>query len=157
MGKQPKKKYELKSNEHLEQYMGLIISWASKYTKRGLGEFEDMRQEAFMVYMNSCDAYNPNKGKFSTFLYTSLRNHMINMIRLKSKDINTLSLESLCDDGCNFIDMIESEHVYIEKETPIINMRYRGIPMVDIAKILGVSRREAYRLLEKEKEISNKT
>ena len=150
MPKQEKKKYELKSNEHIEQYMGLIVSWANRYTKRGLGEFEDMRQEAFMVYMGACDAYNPNMGKFSTFLYTSLKNHMLNMIRNKSKEIQTVSIDAMYGEENEYIDMIESDYIHIGDDCPIIEMRYKGMTMVEIAEVLGVSRREAYRLLEKE-------
>ena len=150
MPKAKEKKYELKTNEHMEEYMGLMISWANKYTKRNLGEFDDMRQEVFMVYMRTCDTYNPNVGKFSTYLYTSLRNHMYRLLENKGREIQTVSLDNQLEEE-QFIDLLESDYIFIDIDAPIIKMRYKGKTMTDIAKILGVSRTEAYRMLEEER------
>jgi RNA polymerase sigma factor (sigma-70 family) len=73
----------IKSDEHFRKYENLIKAWASTYHRASLGDFDDMYQEASMVYLRSCDAYKPNMSKFSTFLYTSLRNNMFDMIRKK--------------------------------------------------------------------------
>lgn len=150
MPKENTKSYELKTNEHMEQFMGLMVSWASKYVNRGLGEFDDMLQETFMVYLNACESFNEKLGRFSTFLYTSLKNHMLDMIEYKAKDLPTVSLDNYYEED-SFLEILESDYNYISDDTPIIKLRYEGKTMNEIAKLFGVSRRQIYYMLEEER------
>ena len=148
-------KLTIKSDEHFRKYENLIKSWASTYHRANLGDFDDMYQEASMVYLRTCDAYKENMSKFSTFLYTSLRNNMFDMLRKKKNEIELLSLDAPIGEGddeesMTFIDTIPSEHHHVEGE--IMRMLYQGMNITEISRYLKVNRSTVYRRLEKERE-----
>jgi RNA polymerase sigma factor (sigma-70 family) len=62
---------------------------------------EDITQEAMTAFWQACLNYNPEKGaKFSTFVWTYLRNHLYNLVRQNSKQIRpTDSVETLTERG----------------------------------------------------------
>ena len=153
-----KKTLKFKTDEHFLAYEKLIRKWAHMYVDAELGDFDDMFQEASMVYLRACDTYNSNMSKFSTFLYTLLRNNFFDMIRKRNVRRNvedTLPLDAeigVGEDGelTSFLDMIETKDVHFDGE--IMQMLYKGMSVTDIASHLGVNRSTVYRRLEKERE-----
>lgn len=144
------KELKLKSEKHLEKYQGLIRKWASIYTKNNLGSFEDMLQEAYMVYIDACNKYNPDKAKFSTFLTVLLRNHLYYMKRQKQKELDTLSLDVQLPDAHEpFISLIENHHFVLEGE--FINELYKGKAISQISREKGISRRKVKDKIEEER------
>lgn len=139
---------KLKSNEHFNEYIKLINKWATIYKNAYLGDYDDMFQEASMVYLKACDKFNPKRGKFSTLLYTMLRNNFFDMLRVKKKELYTYSL----DEGNDYtlLDTIPSKDVYFDGE--IMTMLYKGMTITDISKHLKVDRSTVYRRLEKERD-----
>lgn len=139
---------KLKSNEHFNDYIKLINKWATIYKNAYLGTYDDMFQEASMVYLKACDKFDSKRGKFSTLLYTMLRNNFFDMLRVKKKEIYTYSL----DEGNDYslLDTIPSKDVYFDGE--IMTMLYRGMTITDISKHLKVDRSTVYRRLEKERD-----
>ena len=141
---------KLKSNEHFNDYIKLINKWATIYTNAYLGDYDDMFQEASMVYLKACDKYNSKRGKFSTLLYTMLRNNFFDMLRDRKKQIETVSLDKETASGdYSFLDTIPSKDLHLDGE--IMNMLYRGMTITDISKHLKIDRSTVYRRLEKER------
>jgi RNA polymerase sigma factor (sigma-70 family) len=63
-----------------EQNTGLVQKTLRRY--RGLADYEDMQQEAFIAFFNAVFAFNADVGvRFSTFLVTCLINHISNYIK----------------------------------------------------------------------------
>ena len=144
-----------KSDEHFLKYYKLITKWAHIYTGAFLGEYDDMLQEASMVYLRACDTYNKDMSKFSTFLYTLLRNNFYDMIRKRDREPMVLSLDEevgTTEDGevVTHLDFLESQDKFFHGE--IMQMLYKGMNITDIANHLGVNRSTVYRRLEKERE-----
>ncbi len=148
------KSVDLGTDAHLEKYMGLIVSWAKRYVGYGICDFDDARQECFMVYLNSCKNYDNKKAKFSTYLNKSLQHNMYRMLREAGKNIPTLSLDAFLgndEDGVSLLDAIPSpvEFKFVP-DTPIVKLRCAGYTMQQIADEMGVSRPTVYKRLRKE-------
>lgn len=143
---------ELKSNEHYNEYIKLISKWAGIYTNAHLGDYDDMFQDASMVYLKACDKFNSKRGKFSTLLYTMLRNSFFDKIRDNKKQIETLSLDNyIKNTDYNFLDSIPSTELqFFDGE--IMTMLYQGLTITDISKELNIDRSTVYRRLEKERD-----
>lgn len=142
------KELPLKSNEHFLQHQKLIQKWANIYVNAHLGDIDDMVQEASMVYLKACDKYNSKRGKFTTLLFTMLRNNFFDLLRVKKKEIYTFSL----DEGNDYtlLDTIATHDYHFDGE--IMTMLYRGYSVSQIAKELKIDRSTVYRRLEKERD-----
>jgi DNA-directed RNA polymerase specialized sigma24 family protein len=140
--------FPLKSNEHFLQHQKLIQKWAHIYVNAYLGDFDDMIQEASMVYLKACNKYNPKRGKFTTLLFAMLRNTFFDMLRVKKKQFDTLSL----DESKNQVILLTlpNNDYYFDGE--IMTFLYRGLTVSQIAKELNVDRSTVYRRLEKERD-----
>jgi RNA polymerase sigma factor (sigma-70 family) len=140
--------FPLKSNEHFLQNQKLVQKWAHIYVNAHLGELDDMIQEASMVYLKACDKYNPKRGKFTTLLFATLRNNFFDMLRIKKKEVFTLSLDE--DKNQVILDTLPNTDYHFEGE--IMTLLYRGMTVSQIAKELKVDRSTVYRRLEKERD-----
>lgn len=60
---------------HYESYEGLIERTASEYYRRyhRTADYQDVLQEARLIYLQAVLRYDPDKGAFSTFLVASLQ------------------------------------------------------------------------------------
>ena len=143
-----------KTNEHYTQFLGLIHKWAGVYHRAGLGDYDDMFQEASMIYLEACDSYDETKSRFPYWLNKMLSNRMFDMFRKKKREPITLSLDKHIggedDNTMTFLDTLE----YHEPQFDGIIMKfiYHGFNMTQIAQILDVDRSTIYRRLEKERE-----
>lgn len=148
------KKLKLKTDEHYKEYENLLFQWAHIYTRWGLGEFEDMKQEASMMYLKACDTHDMERGAFSTHLVTILRNNGYDMLRkeYREPDIVSLDEEINSEDGFTYLDLLENNEYYMDGQ--IMQLLYKGFNMTEIADLLDVSRSTAYRKLEKERKDS---
>lgn len=71
----------------------LIYNLAWRWSKKTNFSFEDLLSEANLIYVTKKDKYDPNKNKFSTFLYTCITNHFKNLVRnKKNKNKNIISI-----------------------------------------------------------------
>lgn len=146
------KRLEPRTAEHLEKYMGLLTKWASIYKNYNLGDFDDMLQDAMMVYLDACDTYNKTKAKFGTYLYSRLRFELLNKLEKRKTEPHVVSLDNYMSvDGEPFLDKLPSEHILLDDRYPIINMRYMGMTMEEIAEVMGISRRTAYNMWNEER------
>ncbi len=146
---------KLKTDEHFMKYYKMLHKHANNYVRVGLGDKEDMFQEASMIYLKACDTYKPEKAKFSTHLVKLLENHKYDLLRKKKKEVPTVSLDRPVNQHdeapFTFLDL-QHNRSFIYIEGKISKMLYKGLSTVSIARRLGVSRPTVYAWLEKEKE-----
>lgn len=146
------KKLELKTDAHFKKYEKLIFKWANRYERMGLGDIDEMIQEASMVYLKACDTYDSERASFSTHLYVLLRNNMYDMIREIKREPMILSLDEAVDSDGEYthLDLIASDSFHFDGE--IMSLLFKGFTITEIAQYLGVSRPTIYNRLEKERE-----
>lgn len=53
------------------------------------GKAQDLLQETFLTVWNKCENYDPNKGRFYTWVYRIARNKTLNVLRKKDVLIQT--------------------------------------------------------------------
>lgn len=148
-----KSNLEPKSDEHLQQYMGTIKTWAGQYYKKGLCEFEDCLQEGFMVYLKACDLYDPKrKVKFNTFLNMLLRNRMYDMMKEDNQDAIVFSLDEPLfsdeEDG-SYLSRVKSSYVYLDND--FVHLIYKGYSLRELSEILNVHRKTVTKRLEEDR------
>jgi DNA-directed RNA polymerase specialized sigma24 family protein len=68
----------------LEEYTGLIgkIAWEFKSKWSNISyEYMDLYNEGILVFIECQKSYNPDRGKFSTFLWKCINQHYVDLIR----------------------------------------------------------------------------
>lgn len=139
----------LKTDKHLLLYNKMINKWAGLYFRKNLGEFEDMLQECYMVYLKACDTYDENRGAFSTHLTTLLRNTMYYKLRQINREPIILSLDVQKSDAHDsFLNLVENHYFELDG---FVGLIYKGYTVSEIHRELGISRRKVYKQLEKER------
>lgn len=123
-------------------------------------EAEDATQEAFLRVFNKIDTFCGNSS-FSTWFYTILNNICLDILRKRSRSINTVSINQSADDEDEFELQVEDNspgpYEQLQKKTAkeileegiallsdehrtVIVMRdINGLEYEDIGKILGIS------------------
>lgn len=123
-------------------------------------EAEDATQEAFLRVFNKIDTFCWNSS-FSTWFYTILNNICLDILRKRSRSINTVSINQSADDEDEFELQVEDNspgpYEQLQKKTAkeileegiallsdehrtVIVMRdINGLEYEDIGKILGIS------------------
>lgn len=143
-------------NEELEQYRALLHKYANIYVRAGLGEKEDMYQEACMVFLDVYDKFDESRGTpFFSYLETSLKNKLYSLKRSQKREPLILSLDRPIPTATNddttytFLDTLldDREHV----DGTITNLILMGYNMTQISDILGVSRPTVYKRLNEER------
>ncbi|WQJ53509.1 MAG: RNA polymerase sigma factor [Wendovervirus sonii] len=126
-----------------------IKKWAYHYT-HSLDDADDMTIETFETAHEKFDTFDPNKGRFSTWLFTCCRNNCLGLLKKKAKiptinkDISeiydstlvgSLFAQSIDDNdykmsGDGQMDIVDSHDVIQQMYNVSINemQRFRGLP-----------------------------
>lgn len=74
-------------------YQPLIykLCWSFYESTGGVLEWADLVSECYLHWYKVRKKYNPKKGKFSTYIYTALRNHLITYTKEKLEERNLYS------------------------------------------------------------------
>ena len=101
-----------------------LVSWtirryiSSNESVAGLG-FDDLYQEGCAALCCAAAAYLPDRGMFSTFAVTVIRNHLIGYCRkvvAQARELPSVSLEELVEGGHE----IEVNEIGLPEETDIV-------------------------------------
>ena len=101
-----------------------LVSWtirryiSSNESVAGLG-FDDLYQEGCTALCRAAMAYLPDRGVFSTFAVTVIRNHLIGYCRkiaAQARELPSVSLEELVEGGRE----IEVDETGLPEETDIV-------------------------------------
>ena len=110
-----------KDNYYIEElynhYERLLNKIAFKYSGiNSLYSYEDLKSESYIALVKAAESYDPGRGTFSTFLFTSLNHYLyqvVNGATSKEKGNNELNkcisiYQTLSDtDDCIIEDIIE--------------------------------------------------
>lgn len=152
-----------------------VVSLVNKYISSHsryqflYGTFEDMRSEMLLEVYKKINKYDENRSKLSTFIYivcyTKIRRDLqytnrkerweTQVISLDTpirSDSEILQLRDVIPDENNFEDNIQNKEILKKISAGISKETYEyyilGIPMVDIAKELGVTKQEISRRIK---------
>ena len=106
--------------ELYNRYERILNKIAFKYSHiNSLYSYEDLKSESYIALVKAAESYDPGRGTFSTFLFTSLNNHLYRVVNGKSSKDKGNKLLNDCisiyqtltdtDDDCMLIDTIEDE------------------------------------------------
>lgn len=137
------------SQSNLKKYESMIRLLCHRYSSAAYQEedFEDLFQECCLICMKIEKKHNPDKGKFSTFLYTSIRNYLITRIAKVDK-----TKEGRVNLNEKILDREQKESVWEmlpelnELETSIIDMKLSGMSNREIMEHYGFTNTTYYRL-----------
>ena len=98
----------------------LLNKLAWKYSNINyLYTYEDLQSESYLALTEAAEKYDPGRGNFSTFLFTSLNHYLYQVVNGKSSKekgnrilnecISIYTIISDKDDDCMLIDTIEDE------------------------------------------------
>ena len=103
--------------ELYNRYERLLNKIAFKYSGiNSLYSYEDLKAESYIALVKAAESYDPGRGSFSTFLFTSLNHYLYQVVNGKSskeKGNNNLNkcisiYQTLTDtDECTIEDIIE--------------------------------------------------
>ena len=108
------------TEEIWDQYYNLIYKMCHKYQYiNWMFDIDDLLSESYICLKQCYESYDPGRGSFSTFLFTSLNNHLYRVVNGKSSKDKGNKLLNDCisiyqtltdtDDDCMLIDTIEDE------------------------------------------------
>lgn len=70
-------------NEHYKKYQNLLRDRAWYYSKKYNFDYQELLAEANLIYVETLKKYNSEKGKFSTYLYSCLKNLSCYILRVR--------------------------------------------------------------------------
>lgn len=80
----------------LEDDLGLVRTIVWSFVKQYPGlDFDDLFQEACLVYLEALPQYNPKRGKRTTFMWTVITNHLKTLIHKQVIQANTITPTAL--------------------------------------------------------------
>lgn len=70
-------------NEHYKKYENLLKNRAWFYSKKYNFDYHELLAEANLIYVEALKRYDNEKGKFSTYLYSCLKNLSCYILRVR--------------------------------------------------------------------------
>lgn len=114
-----------KFNDFYKKYLPKLIWYCNKYCKDD-EKACDYSEEAIMISLEKIDQFDPEKARFSTWLFTIARNHVFQNLK-KSNRLKCVSMDLPVDeDGTQISDFISDnivEDEYNLEQDEIINKK----------------------------------
>lgn len=114
-----------KFNDFYKKYLPKLIWYCNKYCKDN-EKACDYSEEAIMIALQKIDQFDPEKARFSTWLFTIARNHVFQELK-KGKRLPVISMDMPVDeDGTQISDFISDtivEDEYNLEQDEIINKK----------------------------------
>jgi RNA polymerase sigma factor (sigma-70 family) len=134
----------LEPEQVLEQYKALIIAQANFFNPKNADEREELIQVGTLSALSALKAYDPEKGKLSTFLTHCIRNSILSFIQ---KDKKTVELtDHAIEQSENFNEILPD---LTEEEEKLINLKLMNYSRKQIAEEFGIDERVASYKLSK--------
>ena len=96
-----------------QDYSKLIKKIAGKFARKTGMEFEEVEAEANVIFVECLNAFDPNKGKFSTLLTVSIWSRYINILKKK----NSLKYHNIQVEYLDTMHGVSPELDYLFKNT----------------------------------------
>ena len=71
---------------NFETYQKLLNHIARKFSKNP-DQYDDLRSEFYVLFLETKDKFDPEKSKYSSYLYMICKNHALNIIKKQNKFI----------------------------------------------------------------------
>lgn len=101
----------------IKKWSGYIKGFANRF-KNPVSGFEDFVQEANLIIINASDSWDPEKGKFSTYVRTCLHTRLIDF-STRNRGAVSIPSGSIKPDGAKNIRVSLSEDALPEIHDPI--------------------------------------
>ena len=145
-------------SENIEKHKQFLMHFAMQRCNNNKENAENLFQDMTLRLLISCDKYDYNKGKFTTYAARVMTNKAIDDFRKrKTKPIISVSID-ICktsDDSGAYIDNMftyensgqfindvdfikEAVNDLSKKEIDILNLRMLGFKFCEISKITGI-------------------
>jgi len=81
---------KMKATQLLKEHQKLIykIAW-SYHTTTGVS-FEELLSDSYIGFMHACQTYAPEKGKFTTYTWVCINNHLKTILKRKKQKTDEL-------------------------------------------------------------------
>lgn len=129
-------------------------------------DYEELYQEAMVIFISCIDKYDPDNGCFYFFVRKSIERRLRYFVRKEQSKLSVLSLDDyMYEDGKERkIDCIKEDDNYdllecelkdklCDLEYDILNLKMKGYTYEEMSSILGVGTRVIYRRINKIKNI----
>lgn len=151
-----------------ERYHTFIYGIINDTFKNNLAylDYEELYQEAMVVFISCIDKYDPDNGCFYFFVRKSIERRLRYFVRREQSKFSVLSLDEYMYDDCKErkIDCIKEEDEYnlldyelrsrlCDFEHDILDLKTKGYTYEEMSSILGVGTQTIYRRINKIKNI----
>jgi RNA polymerase sigma factor (sigma-70 family) len=130
----------IQSDDYSHLVERLVGAFSDRLTSQPLFTTDDLRQEIAIYYIYCKDKYDPAKGDFYNFLYTTIKNRIFGLLRDKQDRVKP---ESIVDIPASIKDDI-SEYIpwdsLTQIEYDIIQDYLQGYTFVEIAERRNLSK-----------------
>jgi len=111
-------------------------------------DLDDIESIKMDVLWKCIDKHDPNKSKFTSYVYQQLSYAMKNQLKKKKVEFNRNPLERVDDDYKNQLDVIDFVTGLEDEHHKILEQRfYKNMTMAEIGRTNGYSRETARRRL----------
>ncbi|SDJ23380.1 RNA polymerase sigma factor [Salimicrobium halophilum] len=101
--------------------------------------YEDDLQEAYLIYHEALESYDPHKSKFSTYFYRKLNYHYLSEIR-KNRERQAMLSRILVLHPSSHVDHYFIHPSLSDREQRILQLSIEGYTTDDIALMLSLSK-----------------
>ena len=126
-----------------DKYSGAIYSVILKMVKDE-GKAQNLLQDTFMTVWDKADKYDPNKGRFYTWVYRIAKNKVLNVLRKTDPLIQT-------DDFSVYThkeDAISIDSEYLELNGAVTKLEAHHKEAIELVYFKGLTHREAHQEMD---------
>lgn len=132
----------MNENELVKQHLGLVINIAKSFHPKNGDELDDFIQEGSIALLKAIRRFKAKKKtKLSTYAWTYITRALI---RYKNNNKNKIKYKTLIDTAdkeyYNFSEILPEHGKLCPIELVILNMRYEGYTLQEIADICKQSK-----------------
>ena len=127
-----------------DKYSGAIYSVILKMVKDE-GKAQDLLQETFITVWDKASQYNPEKGRFYTWVYRIAKNKVLNSLRKSDPLIQTddFSVYNKKEDEANSIDP-----EFLELKGALTKLETHHRNAIELVYFKGLTHREAHQIMD---------
>jgi RNA polymerase sigma-70 factor (ECF subfamily) len=122
-----------------DKYSGAIYSVILK-TLRDEGKAQNILQDTFMTVWDKAETYDPEKGRFYTWVYRIAKNKSLNVLRKNEPLIQTDNFSVYSDKE----DVVSIDPEYLELNGSVTQLEAHHQEAIELVFFKGLTHREAH-------------
>ncbi len=126
-----------------DKYSGAIYSVIIKMTRDEVIS-QDLLQDTFMTVWNKSYQYDPNKGRFYTWIYRIAKNKVLNYLRKTDKVIQTDDLSVYTDRE----DDVNLDPEFLQLNGAVAKLEDHHKEAIELVYFKGLTHREAHEVMD---------